>query len=67
MKVTEVEHGTAEKLFKVLQESKLPPPPTDCLAPIGVQQLLWGMFKGCVRSSTPRVLARPRCTAVVRS
>ena len=45
-KVTEVEHGTAEKLFKVLQESKLPPPPTDCLAPIGVQQLLKGMFKG---------------------
>lgn len=36
----------AEKLFKELQTAKLPPPPTDCLAPIGVQQLLKGMFKG---------------------
>ena len=45
-KVSEVDHETAEKLFKELQDSKLPPPPTDCLAPIGVQQLLKGMFKG---------------------
>jgi DNA topoisomerase-6 subunit B len=45
-KVSEVEHETAERLFKVLQDSKLPPPPTDCLAPIGVQQMLKGMFKG---------------------
>lgn len=45
-KVTDIDHDTAEKLFRELQESKLPPPPTDCLAPIGVQQLLKGMFKG---------------------
>lgn len=45
-KVSDVDHATAEKLFKELQDSKLPPPPTDCLAPIGVQQLLKGMFKG---------------------
>ncbi|MBY0311645.1 MAG: DNA topoisomerase VI subunit B [Phycisphaerales bacterium] len=45
-KVADVESPAAEKLFKVLQDSKLPPPPTDCLAPIGVQQLLKGMFKG---------------------
>ncbi len=45
-KVGDVDHQTAEKLFKELQESRLPPPPTDCLAPIGVQQLLKGMFKG---------------------
>ncbi len=36
----------AEKLFRDMQDSKLPPPPTDCLAPIGVQQLLKGMTKG---------------------
>jgi DNA topoisomerase-6 subunit B len=35
-----------EHLFKVFQESRLPPPPTDCLAPIGVRQLLAGMLKG---------------------
>ena len=45
-KVSEVDHETAEKLFKILQDSKLPPPPTDCLAPIGVRQLLAGMLKG---------------------
>jgi len=45
-KVTDVDHALAEKLFKELQTAKLPPPPTDCLAPIGVQQLLKGMFKG---------------------
>lgn len=45
-KTSDVDHATAEKLFKVLQDAKLPPPPTDCLAPIGVQQLLKGLFKG---------------------
>jgi DNA topoisomerase-6 subunit B len=44
--VTDIEHAQAEKLYRELQEAKLPPPPTDCLAPIGVQQLLKGMFKG---------------------
>jgi DNA topoisomerase-6 subunit B len=35
-----------EDLFKAFQETKLPPPPTDCLAPIGVRQMLAGMLKG---------------------
>ena len=45
-KVSGIEPSQVEKLFKEFQEAKLPPPPTDCLAPIGVQQLLKGMFKG---------------------
>lgn len=45
-KVSDVESTQAEKLYKEFQEAKLAPPPTDCLAPIGVQQLLKGMFKG---------------------
>ncbi len=45
-KAGDIDSSTAEKLFQELQEAKLPPPPTDCLAPIGVQQLLKGMFKG---------------------
>lgn len=45
-KVGEVDHAIAEKLFRELQEAKLPPPPVDCLAPIGVRQLLAGMLKG---------------------
>jgi DNA topoisomerase-6 subunit B len=42
----DVEAPQAEKLFQFFQEVKLPPPPTDCLAPIGVRQLLAGMLKG---------------------
>ncbi len=45
-KAGDVEPPQAEKLYKEFQEAKLAPPPTDCLAPIGVQQLLRGMFKG---------------------
>lgn len=45
-KVGDIDHAKAEKLFKEMQESKLPPPPTDCLAPIGVRQMLAGLLKG---------------------
>ena len=45
-KVGAIEPPQAEKLYKVFQESRLAPPPTDCLAPIGVRQLLAGMLKG---------------------
>lgn len=45
-RVGDVDHAQAERLFRALQEAKLPPPPTDCLAPIGVRQLLAGMLKG---------------------
>ena len=45
-KVADVEPPMAEKLFEAFQEAKLAPPPTDCLAPIGVRQLLAGMLKG---------------------
>lgn len=45
-KVADIEPPQAEALYKVFQEAKLGPPPTDCLAPIGVQQMLKGMFKG---------------------
>ena len=45
-KCSDIDHAKAEKLFKALQEAKLPPPPTDCLAPIGVRQLLAGLLKG---------------------
>jgi DNA topoisomerase VI subunit B len=45
-KVADIEAPQAEALYKQFQEAKLAPPPTDCLAPIGVQQLLKGMFKG---------------------
>jgi DNA topoisomerase-6 subunit B len=41
-----VEPPQIEKLFKEFQEAKLAPPPTDCLAPIGVRQMLAGMLKG---------------------
>ncbi|MBM4107617.1 MAG: DNA topoisomerase VI subunit B [Phycisphaerae bacterium] len=45
-RAADVEPPQVEALFKQFQEARLAPPPTDCLAPIGVQQLLKGMFKG---------------------
>jgi DNA topoisomerase-6 subunit B len=45
-KVADVEPKHAEAIYKAFQDAKLLPPPTDCLAPIGVRQLLAGMLKG---------------------
>src|SRR4051812_37438580 len=45
-KVCDLEPKQVESLFKAFQEAKLPSPPTDCLAPIGVRQMLAGMLKG---------------------
>ncbi len=45
-KVSDVTPQQVEKLFKQFQESKLPAPPTDCLAPIGIRQLQSGLLKG---------------------
>ncbi len=45
-RIADLDPHHAELLYRELQEAKLPPPATDCLAPIGVQQLLKGMFKG---------------------
>jgi DNA topoisomerase-6 subunit B len=42
----DVEPQQVEKLFKVFDDERLAPPPTDCLAPIGVRQLLAGLLKG---------------------
>ena len=41
-----VESKDAEKIYKALQEAKLRSPPTDCLSPIGVKQMLAGLLKG---------------------
>jgi DNA topoisomerase VI subunit B len=41
-----IDHAAAERIYKALQETKLRAPPTDCLAPIGVRQMLAGMLKG---------------------
>src|SRR5688572_26023458 len=45
-KVCDLEPKQIESLFKAFQEAKLPAPPTDCLAPIGVRLMLAGMLKG---------------------
>lgn len=41
-----IESADGEKIYKALQNAKLRSPPTDCLSPIGVQQMLAGMLKG---------------------
>jgi len=45
-KVSDLDPAQIEQLFKEFQASKLAPPPTDCLAPIGVRQMLAGLLKG---------------------
>jgi DNA topoisomerase VI subunit B len=45
-KVSDLEPAQIEKLFNAFQETRLPAPPTDCLAPIGARQMLAGMLKG---------------------
>jgi len=35
--------GEADALFKAIQETKIPPPATDCIVPIGEQRLLAGL------------------------
>ncbi len=45
-RVSDIEPAQAEALYQAFQEAKLAPPPTDCLAPIGVRQLLAGLLKG---------------------
>jgi DNA topoisomerase-6 subunit B len=45
-KVGDLDPQQIEELFKQFQEAKLPPPPTDCLAAIGVRQVLSGLNKG---------------------
>ncbi len=42
----DLEPKQVEALYKQFQESRLAPPQTDCLAPIGVRQLLAGLLKG---------------------
>ena len=45
-KVADLEPAQIEKLFKEFESARLAAPPTDCLAPIGVRQLLAGLLKG---------------------
>ena len=45
-RASDIDPTVAEKLFKEFEATKLAPPPTDCLAPIGVRQMLAGMLKG---------------------
>ena len=45
-RVSTINHDAAERIYRALQDAKLRSPPTDCLAPIGVRQMLAGMLKG---------------------
>ena len=42
---TRVAHQEIEALYKAIQETKLMRPPTDCLAPIGEEQIVAGLKK----------------------
>lgn len=42
---TRIAHQESEALFKAINETKLMRPPTDCLSPIGEEQILAGLRK----------------------
>ena len=44
--VSTLKHRDAEALYEAMQNTKFMAPPTDCLAPIGVKQILAGLLKG---------------------
>lgn len=44
--LTKIDHAQAEALYQAIQQAKLMSPPTDCLSPIGVKQILAGLLKG---------------------
>ncbi len=44
--VKQVDSQTAERLYQALQEVRIMAPSTDCLAPVGADQLLAGLLKG---------------------
>ncbi|TVQ60609.1 MAG: DNA topoisomerase VI subunit B [Phycisphaerales bacterium] len=48
----------SERLYRAMQEVKLLNPPTDCLSPIGVRQMLAGLMKG-VRGEFYAASTRP--------
>ncbi len=48
----------AEKLYKAIQQTRLMSPPTNCLAPIGAEQILTGLLKG-VRAEFFTASTRP--------
>ena len=56
--VRQVDHAGAEGLYKAIQKVSLIAPPMDCLAPIGVRQILAGLLKG-VRAEFYTASTRP--------
>ncbi|GMU22522.1 MAG: hypothetical protein AMXMBFR13_26080 [Phycisphaerae bacterium] len=48
----------AEKLYQAIQDTRLMAPPTNCLAPIGAEQILTGLLKG-VRAEFFTATTRP--------
>ncbi len=56
--IKSVGHAEAERIYKAIQRTRIQSPPTDCLAPIGVKQMLAGMFKG-VRAEFYTASTRP--------
>lgn len=44
--VKQIDSQTAERIYDALQKSRIMAPSTDCLAPVGTQQILAGLLKG---------------------
>lgn len=56
---TRVAHKESEALFQAIQETKLMRPPTDCLSPIGEEQIIAGLKKEIDADFYTAVTRRP--------
>jgi len=54
-----IAHSESEALYKAIQETKLMRPPTDCLAPIGEEQLIAGLKKEITADFYTAVTRKP--------
>ncbi|MGD9874564.1 MAG: DNA topoisomerase VI subunit B [Kiritimatiellia bacterium] len=54
-----IAHRESEALYKAIQETKLMRPPTDCLSPIGEEQLIAGLKKEIVADFYTSITRKP--------
>lgn len=50
----------AEKLLKVMHDTHLPSPPTDCLSPVGKEEIIEGLKKELLPEFTTAVSRKPK-------
>ena len=56
---TKIGRNEADKLFHAIMQTKIGPPATDCISPIGEDLMLTGCITSCRANSTPLATRPP--------